>query len=378
MSRRGTVRPSRPKSTIFLALDDWPEADRASWEHALRQGDMGDNGIGADWRPPTVTKFALDYGRWLLWLGHAHSGSISQSPWARITVERVTEYAEHLKGCRTAQGRALAPQSVASHLLGLGKVAGALAGNSDYSWIVAAAQRMIRRAVPTRNGHAGLRSPRELVALGFRLMAEADQGKCEGRYPPAVRFRNGLMIALVAYCPIRVKNLAGIHIGGQLQKAGTDFSLYFASDETKQRRPLEIPLPPALSHPLERYIAVYRPTLLTSGPFSGTAGNALWVASDGGPLSKGGIQRVFNVQTQATFGERINIHKFRALAATAVAIEDPANAYVIAAILGHSSMATSERHYNRAQSVDAARDYHGALKVLRRDARVQHKGTPLP
>jgi hypothetical protein len=48
-----------------------------------------------------------------------------------------------------------------------------------------------------------------------------------------------------------------------------------------------------------------------------------------------------------------------------IAIDDPAHAQDIAAILGHSTMATSERHYNQAQTIDAGRQYHTALRSRR-------------
>jgi integrase/recombinase XerD len=62
----------------------------------------------------------------------------------------------------------------------------------------------------------------------------------------------------------------------------------------------------------------------------------------------------------------INPHLFRDCAATTIAIHDPEHVQIIAAILGHSSMTTSERHYIQASSLEAGRRYHAVLAESRR------------
>jgi hypothetical protein len=58
-------------------------------------------------------------------------------------------------------------------------------------------------------------------------------------------------------------------------------------------------------------------------------------------------------------------HLFRDGAATAIAIVDPEHVGTIASVLGHSTLATSERHYNQARGLEAGRRYHGTIEQLR-------------
>jgi len=52
-------------------------------------------------------------------------------------------------------------------------------------------------------------------------------------------------------------------------------------------------------------------------------------------------------------------------AATSIAVYDPDHVRIAAAVLGHRSFATTERHYNLATSLKAARSYQAELQRLR-------------
>ena len=66
-------------------------------------------------------------------------------------------------------------------------------------------------------------------------------------------------------------------------------------------------------------------------------------------------------RTEDEFGTAINPHSFRRLTATTVATFDPENVQAAAAVPGHSSLRTTQKHYNKAKMVDAGRRYHDAL-----------------
>jgi integrase/recombinase XerD len=48
-----------------------------------------------------------------------------------------------------------------------------------------------------------------------------------------------------------------------------------------------------------------------------------------------------------------------------IALEDPEYVRMAATILGHASFATTERHYNQARSVEAARHFQAVIGNLR-------------
>jgi hypothetical protein len=59
--------------------------------------------------------------------------------------------------------------------------------------------------------------------------------------------------------------------------------------------------------------------------------------------------------------------------ATAIAIVDPEHVHIIADVLGHSTLSTSERHYNQARGLEAGRRYHCTIEELRNRA-ASHDG----
>ena len=76
-------------------------------------------------------------------------------------------------------------------------------------------------------------------------------------------------------------------------------------------------------------------------------------------------------RTQDGFGDYSNPHSFRDAAATTMAVEDPDHIRLAAPLLGHRSPATTERHYQLAQSLDAHRQFAGTLeRVLTKNSEV--------
>jgi integrase/recombinase XerD len=71
--------------------------------------------------------------------------------------------------------------------------------------------------------------------------------------------------------------------------------------------------------------------------------------------------------TRAAFGQPVNPHLFRDVAATTVSLEDPAHVRMAAQLLGHATFATTERYYRMSRSVEAARAYHCVLAKRRRE-----------
>jgi integrase len=92
------------------------------------------------------------------------------------------------------------------------------------------------------------------------------------------------------------------------------------------------------------------------------------VSSRGAALDTQGLFDAVTGRTRAAFGRPVNPHLFRDCAATTIAIEDPVHVRVATSILGHRSPATTERYYNLARSVEAARAWQATLSRLRDDA----------
>ncbi len=129
-----------------------------------------------------------------------------------------------------------------------------------------------------------------------------------------------------------------------------------AAHETKSRRGMEYPLPPALEQALERYLQVFRPALFGSAGHRG-----LWASAKGMPLTGGGVYDAVCRRTKAAFGRPVNLHLFRDGAATFWALKAPAQVRAASELLGHAHPRTTERYYNQASGIQAGRKLADAI-----------------
>jgi integrase len=160
-----------------------------------------------------------------------------------------------------------------------------------------------------------------------------------------------------------------------LFKQGGAYYLRFRAAELKTRktkRDIEVPFPKGLVNYLTNYIDLYRPVLLAENHMTDDSGEdtptkrGLWLSADGRQISAVSIyQRIIEL-TEDRFGKRINPHLFRDCAATSIAEEDPEHSRIIMTILGHTTLTTSDRHYNQATCVKASADYQLKLLAMRK------------
>jgi integrase/recombinase XerD len=361
MSRRGHFKKGPKAPGNCLALDAWPAADREFWARACKSGSvLKVGGRASNWKPRTVKNVELAYGEWLKWLSDTDEHLLGEAPLLRVTRDRVQDYMDGLP-------KTLSPSSVQMRLQRLGQIMAAFSESKDFSWLFLAANRL--KPVSVRNKRAKMQPIYRLAELGFDLMREAESRQPSWHNSPAVQYRDGLIIALLAYWPIRLGNLAAITIGQHLVRRGEGFRLAFSAEETKQGCEIDFDVPPTLAAAFTEYLETYRPALMARGTHHSTAAEALWVSRDGGPMSSMGIAQAIEKRTEIAFGTAVNPHLFRDCAATTIAIDDPARAHVIAPLLGHSSMITSELHYNQAGSIEAGKQYQDVLDARRRHFR---------
>src|SRR5262249_39510177 len=119
------------------------------------------------------------------------------------------------------------------------------------------------------------------------------------------------------------------------------------------------------------YLAVHRPLLAQrTGRWNKLGGqkarNALWVSKDGSAMTEIAIHFRIIKLTRAQFGKALCIHLFRDCAATSIAEEDPDHVLITKSVLGHSTLRTSEQHYNHARSRQAMRVHQAGILNLRR------------
>jgi integrase len=226
------------------------------------------------------------------------------------------------------------------------------------------ASRLEARAVPTRRKRLRLQSLRRLWQLGLDLMTEAETADRVTPIRRARQFRDGLIIALLAARPMRRATLLSMQFDRHLILSDATACVCFDADEVKERRAYERELPSELVAPLHRYRSQWRPILL-----AGASTPDVWVTRGGRRLSADQLYTMVTGVTRVAFGVSMSPHLFRDAAATAIAVEAPADIGIVMPVLGHASSGTIERHYNQAGAIEAMRAHAGTMTALRRQLR---------
>jgi integrase/recombinase XerD len=235
----------------ILRLLKWPIRDREAWRLACRSdGWFEDEGPLARLAPTRLRVLEAAYGRWIRFLEQLETDWRWDSGCDALDAGRIPLFVDFLSA-------SLAPRSVATYLHDLRIVAHALAPSRFFPDLERATEYFRKTAQPSKNKRDRVVPSRDLFNLGFMLM---DAASASGtRLQQASQFRDGLMIALLAACPIRIANLTSIKMGLHLVEASCGYRLVFPGSEVKNRHPLDYPLPEALTKPISRYC-------LTSAP----------------------------------------------------------------------------------------------------------------
>jgi integrase len=352
MADRNSGR-AHPRS---LPLSQWPDADRQEWENACRPGSRLKSG-GAASRLAQVTRGTITwrYGLFLGFLqqdGRLNAGAAAAS---QVTPSNVEAYIASL----TARVRSV---TLHGYVQGLHRAARLLAPSADFSWL-GEIEKDLKLEMQPLSKLDRLALTTRLVKAGLKLMDEAQQfGKMD--FGRARQVRNGLMVSVLAFCPMRRKNFAGLEIGRSFQEVGGRWWICLPAAETKTRRRDERPLPEFLNPYIDLYLKQARPVLLRG---KGTT-NALWIsAKTSGPIHPLHISRLISQVTLETIGVDVSPHLFRTAAASTAAVYGGDTPHLASAVLGHTDPGVAEKHYNFASSMDAAKTYAEIIESLRRN-----------
>jgi hypothetical protein len=192
----------RPRS---LPIHAWPGADQRAWEDACRPGSrLKPGGVANYLAEVSRDDFARRYGAFLGFLqrtGRLERGAAAAT---QVTLPNVEAYIADL----TTRVRSV---TVHNCIYKLRRAAELLAPTIDFSWL-AEIERDLALVMEPRSKFDRLVLTERLVKAGLTLVAEA-QGFAKNDFARARGVRNGVMIALLAVCPIRLKNFAALAIG---------------------------------------------------------------------------------------------------------------------------------------------------------------------
>ena len=306
-----------PRRRLCLPIEQWPEADRAAWQQAIQNADpFGRNSAASSWAERSRAKTTAGYGRWLTWSSE-QGVETTQPPADRVTPPRVEAYIADLR--RTNGGF-----TIQSRVQELRDAIRIIAPDRDWGWLTRVQNALRLRCVPVRDKATRVQPAGALVKLGKDLMHEAETTLAKPLLRRAVLFRDGLMIAFLAYRPLRLSNLAMMTLGRHLVRQTSGYRLHFDGREVKGGKPIETSVPASQVGDFDRYLDHYRPILLTRGGRRTPRDcDAVWISQTGTPLTYKVIPLRVAKHTRAAFGKHLWVHLFRDCAATTIATEDP-------------------------------------------------------
>jgi integrase len=361
-------------SVRSLPVQDWSTADRLGWEAACQPGKrLVRGGAAAHLAPVTQADLANRYGLYLDFLDRSGRLDLAADEGALVTPEAIAAFIVEL------QNR-VSSVTVSRTIYKVRRAAECIAPYRDFAWLAEIGKDLALLERPKEDFGRDV-SPERLVEAGLTLIREAESDTTGSWLRRALLVRNGLMVALLAPCPIRLRNFATLEIGRSFLR--TDKGWWIVLDDTKSRRPDHRPVPSFLTGFIESYLNAYRPVLHRSSTrrseaslvpglsAPSTAGlltestSALWVGQLGRPLTYNAVERLITETTLMTLCVPVNPHRFRKSAATSAALHAPQSPHLGSALLQHADPRETEESYNRASSLSVAQDFTALIGDLR-------------
>jgi integrase len=387
-----------------LSVSDWSASDRAAWDAACRPAvRLRRGGSASRLAPVTRDDLQKRYGYFLTFLKERGRFDDAGSCATLLTPANVHPFVDRMRNEWSATTLFMTLQK-------LKQIARHLAPAENFKWLADIAGDLKAEDGPVKRSPAVDAS--ELLIAGLSLVEEyAEPGKPMS-LDMALNIRNGLMVALLASCPIRAKNLAGLTLGRSLHLSGSCWWIDLPGSETKSRRPDSRMIPEFLTSALETYLRQARPFLLTRldprDPASqklprhngfdddlidepakiclapqrsgaavaamvgarepdeeaalGNLSGPLWISRDGHRITYSGIHNIVTSVTEATIGAAISPHGFRYAAATTAAWKAGNLPNLAAGLLQHQDRRITDASYIRATSFEAARQFGTLLR----------------
>lgn len=348
-----------PQPRLHLPFSQWPLADKLLWQEAMTDHEDPFNvAAGAHLSVSSRRQYLYGWRRFLGFLTLDEPAALAITPLERLTTERVKRFVCHLAESNT-------PHSVAIQVDALYKAARIMMPKQNLIWLKTIKARLYVTA-PAQGATGPVITSVQLLELGQQLMDESTPTS-DGpiRLADAIRYRDGLMIALLAFVPLRRKNLAALEIDRHLVQEEDEWFIIVPAEETKTKlgAVTEFPIPELLRPYLVTYLRFVRLRMLKRSNCM-----ALWVSPKGGALSYSAIWAIISRHVRKRLGIHIAPHDVRDAAATTWAIAAPDRINISRGLLAHSDLRTTTKHYNRARGIEASRAHALFIARMRRAA----------
>ena len=168
-------------------------------------------------------------------------------------------------------------------------------------------------------------------------------------YADAIRVQSALAIGILLVAPMRMKNLASLHLGRHVirTRPGGVRHIVIPPEEVKNRRALSFEIPDVLGELLDFYLARCRPIL------SEDSDGYLFPARKGGAKTPAQLAAQIKRTIARETGIVLNAHAFRHLSAKLFLAAHPGEYETDVLFLGHKSLNTTVRAYCGLEQADA-------------------------
>jgi integrase len=338
------AKSDRSRGVCSLPLELWPAADRTAWEAACRPAvRLTRGGTASHLKPVTQHDLQRRYGYFLDFLSRCGRLDLNSEAGGQTTPENVNSYILEL-------GDRVSSVTVHGSISKLRQIVRLIAPGRDLQWL-AEIEADLRYEMRPRSKFDRVVLTDHLVKAGQTLMTAAATNPEMKELARARTFRNGLMLALLACCPIRLKNFAALEIGRSIVEHKDRWWITLSAADTKEKRPDERPIPHFLQSAITAYVQLYRPIL--QGKNSSSPG--LWLSSaDGAPMKYYTVREAITETARSILGVKVTPHLFRTSGSSSAAIYAPDLLHLGSALLHHIDQRVTEEHYNRASSMHAA------------------------
>jgi hypothetical protein len=295
MAPDNASRPaSRPKLSRVRSLpfEAWSPADRAAWTAACHPKQrLKRGGAGAHLKEITLADLKRRYGYFLDFLDRCGLLDRSASAAGQVNPENAGKFIRELNervGSVTTYGS----------IYKLRRASQLLDPRGDFGWLIEL-EKDLGLVMRPRSKLDRLVLTEVLVEAGLTLMMEAEGSTSLSPLRKARQFRDGLMVAMLALHPIRLKNFASLEIGRNLVNIDGRRWIALSATETKELRPDERRIDDAIAPALSKYLIQYRPVLARESRQS----RALWLSSnDGRPMTYHAVADVIERTTRTAVG----------------------------------------------------------------------------
>jgi integrase len=326
---------------MTIKLVDWPEPDRRSWEEAcwphvrLRRG-----GRAAHMKPVTRDDLARRFGLFLGFLERSGRLDRSLSALNHVTPHIIERYVAEL----TAR---VSSVTVHGSTYKLRRIVEILDPSFDVDWLKEIERGLLDLARPKPKTDKLVLSNR-IFEAGVELIKKARTESRRTSLQRARSVRDGLLIAFLAVCPIRLKNVAALRLGENIAHQHGQWWLLLSDTETKAKRRDHRVIPEILAPWIDLYMKEYKPIFPSSAA-------AMWPSQYGGAMSPSGVQRLVTQTTKKALGIAIGPHMFRHCAPYTIANSDGSKIHLASALLQHRDARTTEKYYNLGHSVESSK-----------------------